>query len=254
MFLHRREWLLGAAGGLALSLTGATAMAQRAASQGVRAIAFDAFPVFDPRPVFALAEELFPGKGSVLSETWRIRQFEYVWLRTIAERYADFWQVTEDALIYAAKALKVDLTAERRERLMQAYLKLPSWPDAIPALRSLKEAGFRLAFLSNFTSRMLEAGIRNGHLDGLFEHSLSTDAIQSYKPAPRAYRMAIDAFGLKREEILFAAFAGWDAAGARSFGYKTFWVNRMNLPAEELGETADGTGDSLADLVAFLSA
>ena len=190
----------------------------------------------------------------MLSETWRIRQFEYVWLRTIAERYADFWQVTEDALIYAAKALKVDLTAERRERLMQVYLKLPPWPDAIPALRSLKEAGFRLAFLSNFTSRMLEAGIRNGHLDGLFEHSLSTDAIQSYKPAPRAYRMAIDAFGLKREEILFAAFAGWDAAGARSFGYKTFWVNRMNLPAEELGETADGTGDSLADLVAFLSA
>ena len=101
---------------------------------------------------------------------------------------------------------------------------------------------------------MLEAGIRNGHLDGLFEHSLSTDAIQSYKPAPGAYRMAIDAFGLKREEILFAAFAGWDAAGARSFGYKTFWVNRMNLPAEELGETADGTGDSLVDLVAFLSA
>ena len=31
MILHRREWLLGAAGGLALSLTGATAMAQRAA-------------------------------------------------------------------------------------------------------------------------------------------------------------------------------------------------------------------------------
>ena len=90
MILHRREWLLGAAGGLALSLTGATAMAQRAASQDVRAIVFDAFPVFDPRPVFALAEELFPGKGGLLSETWRIRQFEYAWLRTIAERYADF--------------------------------------------------------------------------------------------------------------------------------------------------------------------
>jgi 2-haloacid dehalogenase len=228
-------------------------VAQRAGGQDVKAIAFDAFPVLDPRPVFARAEQLFPGKGGALSEAWRIRQFEYAWLRAVAERYADFWQVTEDALIYAGKALKLDLTAERRERLMQAYLELPPWPDAVSALRALKKAGFRLAFLSNFTPPMLEAGIRNGHLDGLFEHSLSTDAIRSYKPAPRAYGIAIEAFKLKREEILFAAFAGWDAAGARSFGYKTFWVNRLKLPAEELGEAADASGDSLADLVAFVS-
>jgi 2-haloacid dehalogenase len=253
MLLDRREWLRGAAAGLALNAACATAMAQRAAARGVKAIAFDAFPIFDPRPVFALAEELFPGKGGMLSEAWRNRQFEYAWLRVMAQRYADFWQVTEDALIYAAKAVKVDLTAEYRERLMQAYLKLPPWPDAVPTLQTLKEAGFRLAFLSNFTPRMLQANIRNGHLDALFEHSLSTDSIKSYKPAPRAYHMAIEAFGLKREEILFAAFAGWDAAGARSFGYKTFWVNRLKLPAEELGETADVTGDGQGDLVSFLS-
>jgi 2-haloacid dehalogenase len=254
MLLNRRKWLQGTAGSLALGLASTTVMAQRAGAQGVRAIAFDAFPVLDPRPVFARAEELFPGRGGALSEAWRIRQFEYTWLRAVAERYADFWQVTEDALIYAGKALELDLTAEHRERLMQAYLQLPPWPDAVSALEALKKAGFRLALLSNFTPPMLEAGIRNGHLDGLFEHSLSTDAIRSYKPAPRTYGMAIEAFKLKREEILFVAFAGWDAAGARSFGYKTFWVNRLKLPAEELGTTADATGDSLADLVAFISA
>src|SRR5215468_10242757 len=189
----------------------------------------------------------------MLSEAWRNRHFEYAWLRTIAERYADFWQVTEDVLIFAAKVLKVDLRAEHRERLMQAYLKLPPWPDVVPALRTLKEAGFRLAFLSNFTPHMLEANIRNGHLDGVFEHSLSTDTIRSYKPAQHAYRMATEAFRLNREEILFVAFAGWDAAGARAFGYQTFWVNRLKLPAEELGETADAAGDSLADLVTLLS-
>jgi len=253
MLLNRREWLRSATAGLALNLAGLTAMAQREASHGIKAIAFDAFPIFDPRPIFALAEELFPGKGGPLSEAWRSRQFEYAWLRVMAERYADFWQVTEDALIYAAKALKVDLTTEHRERLMQAYLKLPPWLDVVSALRTLEEGGFRLAFLSNFTPRMLEANIRNARLDGLFKHSLSTDAIRSYKPAPRAYRMATEAFGLKREEILFVAFAGWDAAGARAFGYKTFWVNRLKLPAEELGETADGTGDGLHDLVTYLS-
>jgi 2-haloacid dehalogenase len=250
--LNRREWLQGLSGGLALGLSAVTATAQRAEVRRVKAIAFDAFTILDPRPVFALAEELFPGHGGALGEAWRTRQFEYTWLRTVAERYTDFWQVTQDALIYAGKALKLNLTAEGRERLMQAYLELPTWPDAVPALRALREAGFRLAFLSNFTPRMLDAGILNGQLHGFFEHSLSTDAIQSYKPSPRAYHMAIDAFGLKREEILFAAFAGWDAAGARSFGYKTFWVNRLKMPAEELGETADAAGDILPDLVAFL--
>jgi 2-haloacid dehalogenase len=64
--------------------------------------------------------------------------------------------------------------------------------------------------------------------------------------------MALDAFGLTREEIAFAASAGWDAAGAKRFGYRSFWVNRMNLPAEEVGVVPDATGANLADLVSFV--
>jgi 2-haloacid dehalogenase len=48
-------------------------MAQRVGAQSVKAIAFDAFTFLDPRPVFALAEKLFPGKGGVLGEAWRTR-------------------------------------------------------------------------------------------------------------------------------------------------------------------------------------
>jgi 2-haloacid dehalogenase len=88
----------------------------------------------------------------------------------------------------------------------------------------------------------------------VFEHALSTDSIRVYKPDPRAYQMAVDAFGLGREEIGFAAFAGWDVAGAKWFGYPTFWVNRLNAPVEELGVAPDATGATLTDLVAFLDA
>jgi 2-haloacid dehalogenase len=65
--------------------------------------------------------------------------------------------------------------------------------------------------------------------------------------------MAIPAFGLQKKEIVFAAFAGWDAAGAKSFGYTTFWVNRLHLPAEEL-DAPDAEGDNLNDLLRFVSA
>ena len=99
---------------------------------------------------------------------------------------------------------------------------------------------------------MLEAGIENSRLHGVFEHVLSTDRVKVYKPDPRAYQMGLDAFGLKRDQILFAAFAGWDAVGAKSFGYPTFWVNRQNQPAEELGAVPDANGGNLNDLVEFL--
>jgi 2-haloacid dehalogenase len=101
------------------------------------------------------------------------------------------------------------------------------------------------------TPAMLEAGIRNSGLEGLFDHVLSTDRVGAFKPDPRAYQMGVDAFGLRREQILFAAFAGWDAAGARSFGYPAFWVNRVNQPSEELGIAPNAAGRNLDDLAAF---
>jgi 2-haloacid dehalogenase len=89
----------------------------------------------------------------------------------------------------------------------------------------------------------------------VFEHVLSTDQVQTYKPAPRAYQLGVDALGLEREQILFAAFAGWDASGAKRFGYPTFWVNRLDAVPEQLGATPpDGIGPTLVDLVAFVEA
>jgi 2-haloacid dehalogenase len=252
MALRRRDFLALAAGGVAGSVWPSRLTAQGSTRPRFRAVAFDAFPIFDPRPVSALAEKLFPGRGKDLSNAWRTRQFEYQWLHALSGRYVDFGQTTEDGLVFAAKLMQLDLIPEKREQLMRASLQLTAWPDALPALRSLRESGVRLAFLSNMTGRMLEAGIKNAALEGLFEHVLSTDQEKTYKPDPRAYQMAVDTLRLPREEILFVAFAGWDAAGAKWFGYPTFWVNRSHLPGEELGIAPDAVGRDLTDLVSFV--
>jgi len=216
-----------------------------------KAIAFDAFPIFDIRPITARVEELFAGKGAELTNLWRIRQFEYQWLRALSHRYADFWQATQDALVFAAKTLKLELTVAKRNELMSMYLELPTWSDVPAALGVLRENGIRLAILSNATPRILSGGIRKARLESVFEHVISTDKIKSYKPDPRAYQLAVDAFQLPRERIGFAAFAGWDVAGAKAFGFPTFWVNRQQLPPEELGVSADGAGAGLEQLVSF---
>jgi 2-haloacid dehalogenase len=252
MTTNRREFMSRmAVSGLALQNSSTIAAGSRG---NIRAVAFDGFPILDPRPVFSLVDQLYPDKGVELSNIWRTKQFEYTWLRTMSRRYADFWLVTNDALVFAAKSLKVELPPENRSRLMEAYLKLRCWPDVPAALGALKKAGIGIAFLSNLTDEMLDAGIKNSQLDGVFDHVLSTDRVKVYKPDPRAYQMGVDAFGLMPDQILFAAFAGWDASGAKSFGYRTFWVNRQNQPAEELGIAPDAIGGSLNDLVAFLVA
>lgn len=254
MTLDRREFLSVAAAGAAATVGGLAQFAPAAPPPRFKAIVFDAFPIFDPRPLAGMAESLYPGRGADLSNAWRTRQFEYQWWRTLAGRYVDFWQTTEDGLVYAAKLLQLELTPEKQARLMHAYLELVAWPDVPPAIRALDEAGIRLALLSNMTAKMLQTGLQNAGLEGSFEQILSTDRIRAYKPDPRAYQAAIDGLNLRRDEILFAAYAGWDAAGAKWFGYPTFWVNRLNLPREELGVLPDATGRDLADLVRFVQA
>jgi 2-haloacid dehalogenase len=129
MPLNRREFLHLTAEGVVVSTLLSPLGALAATQSQFKAIAFDAFPIFDPRPVFDFPETLFPGKGAELSNAWRTRQFEYQWLRALAGRYADFWQTTEDGLVFAAKLLQLELTPEKRKRLMRTYLRLKAWPE-----------------------------------------------------------------------------------------------------------------------------
>ena len=114
-----------------------------------------------------------------MSALWRTRQFEYTWLRTIGRQYVDFWRVTEEALIFSCKSLKLELTKVDQDRLMQSYVELKAWPDAPAALKGLKESGLRLAFLSNFTVAMLDGAVKNSGLEGIFDDHLSTDRVRA---------------------------------------------------------------------------
>jgi 2-haloacid dehalogenase len=254
MKLSRREFVnFAGAGAAAIALSAESLMAEVSGAK-IQAIAFDGLAVFDVRPVAALSERIFPGRGAEVSALWRTRQFEYTWLRTLGRKYVDFWKVTEEALAFSCMSLKLELKKADSDRLMQSYLELKAWPDALAVLKRMKTSGLRMAFLSNFTAAMLDQAVKNSGLEDIFDNHLSTDRVMAFKPDIQAYRMAIDAFGLRKEEIAFAAFAGWDVAGAKWFGYPTFWLNRAQAVQEELGAVPDGVGKDLNDLAAFVQA
>jgi 2-haloacid dehalogenase len=217
-----------------------------------KAVAFDYFVIFDANSVIPEVEKVFPGKGTEFTRAWRAKQFEYGFLRSITARHEDFFKVTEDALVYTAEAMKLDLPPEARERLLNAYLRLKPWPDAADALRNLRASGVRIITIANFSGKMLRANADAAGMTDLFDELLSTEVNGTYKPDARAYALGMERLKLKKEEIVFAAFGGWDAYGAKTFGYPTYWVNRFNLPVEELGVRADQTSNNLEGLVRFV--
>ncbi|APA84547.1 haloacid dehalogenase type II [Paraburkholderia sprentiae WSM5005] len=229
-----------------------------------RAVIFDAYgTLFDVHSVIAAAEQLFPGHGDALSQLWRQKQIEYTQLRTLAartdapgEHYRPFWDITLDALRFAAKRLQLTLGRTAEKRLMDEYACLSAFPDAVPALRALREpiAAPRvgLAILSNGNPQMLDIAVKSAGMNALFDHVLSVDAVRAYKPSPAAYALGPDALGVSAREIVFVSSNGWDVAGAAWFGFTTFWLNRQNLPVEELGVTPHGTGAGMNDLLGFL--
>ena len=166
--------------------------------------------------------------------------------------YVDFLQVTDEALSFAVEAEKIAMTTEERQQLLAGFMNMKAWPDVVAVLKALKGLGVGLAPLTDFTVPMLEAAIRNSDLGGVFDHLLSTDLVKAYKPDPRSYQMGLDAFKVHREQIAFVAFGGWDAAGAKRFGYKTIWINRLNTPTEHLGVLPDSIAPNFEALQAFV--
>ena len=243
-----------AVGGLPVAGAGfATASAVSQAAnrvEGIEAFAFDAYgTLFDVFSVTALCEELFPGNGDGLAQRWRAKQLQYSLLRSLMGRHKDFWLVTQDALVYAAKSLELNLTVARRDRLMEAYLTLAAFPDVRPGLQALRDRGLRLAILSNGEPRMLESAARSAGIDTLLDTIISVEEIKIFKVSPRVYTLGLERLGVGRSALGFVSSNSWDIAGATSAGLTTFWIQRSAAePPEELGFGAHRVVAAITDL------
>lgn len=196
------------------------------------AYVFDAYgTLFDVHAaVRQFADKVGPDHASV-SETWRQKQLEFTWTRTLMGRYVDFWELTQQALDYAfERHPKADSNC--RDDLLDAYWQLEAFPEVADVLKALKGAGARTAILSNGSSGMLEAAVTSAGLDELLDATISVDRIGQFKATPAVYQLACDAFGIFPENISFQSSNRWDIAGANAVGFRTVWCNRAGMPDE----------------------
>lgn len=200
----------------------------------VKACVFDAYgTLFDIHaPTDSIASEL-GDKAKPLSEMWRGKQLQYTWLRSLMGKYAPFWQITGEALDYALAAHDID-DDDIRSRLMDLYMKLAAYPDAVSTLEKLKEAGYATGVLSNGSPDMLGAAVEASGLEPLLDHVLSVQDVGIFKPAPQVYQMAVDTFGVTRDEICFVSANSWDGWAAADYGFQVAHLNRFGQPKENL--------------------
>lgn len=227
-----------------------------------RAVLFDAYgTLFDVYSVGLLAEQLFPGQGARLAQVWRDKQIEYTRLVTTSDHgahYRPFWELTQAALTYAIKLIEPPARADwpayegRAAQLMNQYRHLSAFPENREVLQALKHRGIVTGILSNGEPQMLGIAVRSAGLEGLLDHVISVDGIRKFKTHPDAYAQGEKVTGLTRQQIVFVSSNAWDALGATWFGYRTLWVNRQNLPFEELGTPPTRTATNLRDILAFL--
>jgi 2-haloacid dehalogenase len=214
---------------------------------------FDAYgTIFDVHSVTRVAESLFPGKGAALSAAWRTKQLEYTWLRSLMGKYEDFSRVTAAALEWTFESLGIEPSDAERRSLLEEYRRLAMFPEVPAALEALA-ARRALAILSNGHPEMLDAVVDHNNLRERFRGGvLSVHPARTFKPSPKVYALVEDKLGLPRTMMGFVSSNGWDAAGAKTYGFRAFWVNRGGAPVERLGVRPDETVRDLAGLVQLL--
>ena len=220
----------------------------------ITALVFDAYgTLFDVHSVTALAERLFPGKGAALSASWRAKQLEYTWLRSLMRQYEDFSRVTLSALDWSLESLRLEADDAQRRALFDEYRKLAVFADVPAALEKLSKTR-PLAILSNGHPDMLNAVVDHNNLRAHFRGGvLSVHPARIFKPDASVYRIVEETLGVPRAVVGFVSSNGWDAAGAKTFGLQAFWINRLGAPVERLGVRPDATLKTLAELVELLA-
>ena len=199
----------------------------------IKAVVFDAYgTLYDVQSVADITEEIFPGYGEIITQVWRIKQLEYTWLRSLMRRYEDFSAVTRDALSYTLRCLGLEYDDASFARIMEKYLHLDLYPDAMLALEAMAEK--KLAILSNGSPDMLNALVRNSGLRPILDAVISVDTNRIFKPAPEAYTLIEQTMKMPPGDVLFVSSNPWDVCGAKSFGLNVAWIERVTPEAMAL--------------------
>ncbi len=191
-------------------------------------------------------ERIFGDAG--VRRAWFGQLLQSALVATVTDAYSDFGKIGGAALEMTAERQGVTLSDEDKRQILGGMRELPPHPEVAESLSRLRDAGLRLATLTNSTQQVAEAQMENSGLHGYFEQLLSADTVRRLKPAPEPYRMAAETLGVDVEEIRLVAAHAWDVAGALRAGCAAAFVARPGMVLDPLVERPDVVGADLREV------
>jgi len=186
--------------------------------------------------------------------SWFLQVLQSALVATVTGAYSDFGAVGAAALDMTAERQGVRLSEEDRRSILGGMRELPPHPEVPAALDLLRDAGLKLAALTNNTAEVAEAQLANAGLSDRFEKILSADAVRRLKPAPEPYRAAAEALGVETSQVRLVAAHAWDVAGAMRAGCAAAFVARPGMVLDPLAEPPDVVGANLSAVAASIIA
>ena len=219
--------------------------------KNIKAIIFDAYgTLFDVNSAAEKCKDKIGDKWESFANFWRTTQLEYTWLRSLMKRHKDFWQITEDSLDKSMLFFKIDHSL--RSELLNLYKILSTYPEVNEVLKKLKDKKYKLSILSNGTPALLDNLVKTNNLEKIFDVIFSIEEVGIYKPDEKVYKMPINKYKIKKNEVVFLSANTWDVSGAGNFGFNSIWVNRNKNIFDKLDYIPHNEVNNLKELLKLL--
>jgi 2-haloacid dehalogenase len=180
--------------------------------------------------------------------TWFNQMIQSALVATVTGAYHPFGAHAMAALAMTAEQAGVTLADDDKEAVATQLRQLPAHPEVAGALQRLREAGLRLASLTNSTEEVATAQLEHAGLLDTFELVLSADTVGRLKPAPEPYRLAAERLGVAVDQVRLIAAHAWDVAGAAQAGCATAFVARPGKVLDPLVERPEIVGADLTEV------
>ena len=189
--------------------------------------AFDIYgTIIDTDGIYQDLKDMLFESAKPFTDLWRTKQLEYSWRRGLMENYVDFSRCTSDALDYCSLYFGIDINANDKRNLLNAYRTLPAFPDVEGCLKALKDQGHKLYAFSNGSKYAVSELLKNTQLLHHFSGIVSSEDVKMFKPSPLIYSHFIRVTESPKSGSWLISANVFDVAGAAEFGMQTAWVRR----------------------------
>jgi len=204
----------------------------------MRVLVFDVIEtLLDLRVLDPAFEAAFDDAGA--RQQWFSQMLQSAFVATVTGTYRDFGQLGRAALQMTAQRHGIELSQEEQQRILGTIRQVPPHPEVLDGLTRLRDAGFRMAALTNSTAEVAEAQLAHAQVRELFEQALSADMAKRLKPAAEAYHMAAQRLGIQPGDVRMIAAHAWDITGAIRAGCAAAFIARPGMVLDPAGEQPD---------------